>query len=80
MNAKPVTLHELHPADHGTEGRVDLIYLYSLAVASGDEVPLDIAVAEAGQHPAVLAGLTLQRVFLPPEVQPLDDDGLGVPR
>ena len=29
VHAEPVTFHELHPANHGTEGRVDLLYLYS---------------------------------------------------
>ena len=27
VDAEPVTFHELHPADDGTEGRVDLMYL-----------------------------------------------------
>ena len=37
----------------GTERRVDLMYLNSLTVATGQEVRLDLAVAEAGQHPGL---------------------------
>ena len=36
MYRQPVSLHELHPADDRTVGRVDLIDLHSLPVATGD--------------------------------------------
>ena len=77
VHRQPVTFHELHPADDGTEGRVDLKYLYSIPVAAGDEVSLDLAVAETGQHPAVPAGLAFQLGLLLLEVQPLNHDGLA---
>ena len=77
MYRQPVSLHELHPANDGTVGRVDLMDLHSLTVAAGDEVRLDLAVAETGQHPAVTTGLPLQGSLLLPEVQLLDDDGLA---
>ena len=38
VNAEPITLHKLHPANDGTEGRVHLMYLHTLPVATGDEV------------------------------------------
>ena len=34
-HAEPVTLHELHPADDRTEGRVDLVHLHSLLGSHG---------------------------------------------
>ena len=46
VDTEPVSFHELDPANYGTEGRVDLVYLNSLAVAPRDEVRLDPAVAE----------------------------------
>ena len=61
----------------GTVGRVDLMYLHSLPVAAGNEVGLDLAVAEAGQHPAVPVGLAFQDSLLLPEVQPLNNDGFA---
>ena len=39
------------------ESRVDLIDLHYLAVTAGDEVRLNPAVAEAGQHPGVPASV-----------------------
>ena len=36
MYRQPVSLHELHPTDDRTVGRVDLIDLHSLPVATGD--------------------------------------------
>ena len=50
------------------------MYLHSLTVATGDEVRLGLAVAETGQHPAVLPGLALESGLLPAKVQSLDDD------
>ena len=44
--AEPVTLHELHPAYHAGKGRVDLLYLHSLPVSTGQEACLDLPVAE----------------------------------
>ena len=35
VHRQPVSLHELHPANDGTVGRVDLMYLNSLTVARG---------------------------------------------
>ena len=75
VHAEPVTLHELHPADHRTVGRVDLKYLHSIPVAAGDEIGLDLAVAETGQHPGILRGLAFQLGLLPLEVQPFNHDG-----
>ena len=40
VDAEPVTLEELDPAHNRTEGRVDLVYLNSLAVAAGEKVTL----------------------------------------
>ena len=77
VHRQPVPLHELHPADDRTVGRVDLKYLHSIPVAAGDEIGLDLAVAETGQHPAVPAGLAFQLGLLPLEVQPLNHDGLA---
>ena len=77
MDTEPVTLHELHPADDRTVGRVDLKYLHSIPVAAGDEIGLDLGVAETGQHPGILRGLAFQLGLLPLEVQPLNHDGLA---
>ena len=74
MDTEPVAFHELHPADDRTVGRVHLVYLNSLTVATGDEVRLDLAVAETGQHSGVLARLSLQDSLLLAKVQSLDDD------
>ena len=38
MDTEPVTLHELHPTDHRTVGRVHLVYLNSPTTATGQEV------------------------------------------
>ena len=46
VHAEPVTLHELHPADHRAEGRVHLMNRHPLAIATGEEISLDPAVAE----------------------------------
>ena len=77
VDAQPVTFHELHPAYNRTVGRVDLKYLHSIPVAAGDEIGLDLPVAEGRQHPGVLRGLALQLGLLPLEVQPLNHDGLA---
>ena len=74
---EPISLHELDPAHDGTVGRVDLFDFHALTVTTGNEVGLDLAIAETGQHPAVPAGLSLQSGILLPEVQPLNDDGLA---
>ena len=49
----------------------------SFPVTTGQEVGLDLAVAEARQHPAVLSRLALQSRLLLPEIQLLNDDGLA---
>ena len=36
MYRQPISLHKLHPADDGTVGRVDLIDLHSLPVATAN--------------------------------------------
>ena len=46
MDTEPVTLHELHPANHRTVGRVDLMNFHPLAIAAGEEISLGLAVAE----------------------------------
>ena len=76
MDTEPVSFHEFDPANHRAESRVDLMYLNSLTMAAGDEVGLDLAVAERRQHPAVPAGLALQDGLLLTKVQLLDNDGL----
>ena len=42
MYRQPISLHKLHPADDGTVGRVDLIDLHSLPVATGNAICLDL--------------------------------------
>ena len=51
VHRQPVSLHELHPAHDGTVRRVDLFDFNSFPVTPGDEVRLDLAVAETGQTP-----------------------------
>ena len=77
MYRQPVSLHELHPAHDGTVRRVDLYDFDSFPVTTGQEVRLDLAVAETGQHPGVPPGFTLQHRFLLPEVQPLNHQRLA---
>ena len=74
MYRQPISLHKLHPADDGTVRRVDLYDFNSFPVTPGDEVRLDLSVAETGQHPDVPAGLAFESSLLLAEVQLLDDD------
>ena len=60
MEAEPVALHVIHPANDGTEGRIDLIHLHSLPITPGQEARLNLAVTETGQHPVVPTRLSLQ--------------------
>ena len=46
VHRQPVSLHELHPAHDGTVRRVDLYDFNSFPVTTGQEVRLDLAVAE----------------------------------
>ena len=59
VNAEPVPLHELHPADDRAESRVDLTDLHTPAVPSRQEIRLRLAVTEARQHAAVPSGIRL---------------------
>ena len=45
MDTEPVSFHELDPANHRTVGRVDLTYLHSLTVTTGQDISLDLATA-----------------------------------
>ena len=76
MHAQPVSFHKLHPAYHGTVRRVYLIDFHSLPIATGEQVCLHPAIAEARQHPAMLCRLPLERGLLPLKVQTLYDNGL----
>ena len=77
MQVEPVALHELHPVNDRTEGRVHLVDLHSLTNALAQEAGSYLAVAKTGQHPAVLAGLPLQDDLLLAKVQSLDEDGFA---
>ncbi len=44
VHAEPVTLHELHQANDGIEGRVDLAHLHSFPITPGQEVRLNLNV------------------------------------
>ena len=51
------------PADYRTVGRVDLFDFNALTVAAGDEVRLDLPIAETRQHPAITTGLPSKAAF-----------------
>ena len=46
MDAEPISFHELHPANHRAESRVHLADFYTFLVAPGQEVRLDLAIAD----------------------------------
>ena len=46
MDTEPISFHELHPANDRTVGRVHLVDFHTFLVAPGQEVRLDLAIAD----------------------------------